>query len=771
MTQDLLDGFRLEDCEVEPALGVLDGPGGSNIVGPESMEILVYLARQQGKTVSRRELVEKVWSDEPRSDGSFDTCLTELNGALQQITAGAALIKEVPGQGWRLVGKVHPLYAESNGFSLKSFWKQLRARDVIRVSIAYWAVVWATLQSADFLFDLVPGIPEWALNFLIVTSVVCFPIVIVFAWIFRWTPDGLKLDDADAKPDTGHRLELIVAAAAAIALGLFFIGSRDSPPGNIVGDEPTSIAVLRFVNIGGDPDNSVYSDGISDEMLNLFANIEELRVPARESSWSLFDKGLDATAIADRLNVEYFVEGSVRKNGDQIRVMIQLIDATGNHIWSKPFERNRNAILDLPSSIAAEVVDELRVVLPIESASRLRKLSTEDNDAYIFYLQARDYLRRPQQAGNIALAKSLFDRALIADHRFALAYAGLCDTHLATFLRVRSQEEFQAAEAACHRASTLDAELVETRVALGNLYRHTGQFDKAEDEFRRAIELQPRLEVAHYGLARSLQGQGRLEEAERVLLYCVELEPAYWGPYSALGGFYHGQGRYADAIQPYERVTELTPENPDAYTNLGAAYYEVGSWDEAETAYQRSIELAPTVFAYQNLGTLYYFLERFDQALAMHDEAVHLAPESYRAWGKLAAAARYVDGKESVTAAAYDRAIELAEADLMVDSGRAETWAYLATYYVNVGNFEAAASAIERALKMQPESPEIHYLSAIVRVRTGNNDESLAALEMAVDKGYSLRLINSDPQFEILRGTNRFKGLVGRQENQHDQPT
>ena len=482
-------------------------------------------------------------------------------------------------------------------------------------------------------------------------------------------------------------------------------------------------------------------------------------MPARESSWSLFGKELDAPAIAERLSVDYFIEGSVRRNGDRIRVMIQLIDSEGNHRWSQPFERDRNAILDLPSSIAAEVVNELKVVLSLESADQLRNLPTRSDEAYIFYLQAREYLDRPRQEDNLALAQDLFDRALSADPRFALAHAGLCEVHLARFTRERGAEDFESAEASCHRAATLDATIADVHVALGNLYRQSGQFEKAEDEFRRAIEIRPRIEAAHYGLARSLQGQGRLVEAERTLRYCIELEPAYWGTHLALGNFMHRQGRYEEAIEPYRRVTELTPDNPDGFTNLGVAYFDAGDWESAEEAYQQALRLKPTSFVYVNLGTLYYYQGDYEQSARMHGYAVEVAPDSYRLWGKLAAATRYLADMEVQSQSAYRKAISLAESALEIDPSDSTALAYLASYFVNVGDYDAARTAIDRALELEKENPEIQYLHAIVSAVLGDEDATLAALEKAVSYGYSKRLIMFDPQFELVKGNERFRLL------------
>ncbi|MGI9271213.1 MAG: tetratricopeptide repeat protein [Woeseiaceae bacterium] len=764
MKVELLDGFRLGNYEIEPALGVVERPDGAQTVRPEVMEMLVLLASRPRILVTRDTLLEEIGGQAKISDADFEQFIQELRTALRDTSARPAYLQDRP-DGYRLIAKVRPLYAGEAKINRLNFFQEVKRRDVIRVSIAYWALTWAVLQGVDFVLGLIPEIPAWSLKFLMVLSVIGFPVAIAYAWVYRWTPSGPEIDrpgGPEAPPVARRRVDYVIVGAALIAFALFIVGSPPETSNETTIGQQTSIAVLRFVNIGDDPEVIVYSDGVSDELLNLFAKFRELRVPARESSWSLFGQNLDVPTIAARLNVENVIEGSVRRNGDQIRVLIQLIDASGNHVWSQAFERNRNAILDLPSSIAAEVVDELQVVLSLDSANELKRRPTEDEAAYIYYLQAREYLDRPRQDNNLTNAAELFGRALAADPRFALAHAGMCETHLARFVRERAQVEFESAEAECHRAMTLDSAIPDVHVAIGNLYRHSGQFEKAEDEFRRAIEIRPRSEPAHYGLARSLQGQGRLEEAERVLRFGIELEPAYWGAHLALGNFMHRQGRYEEAIEPYERVTELTPDNPDGFTNLGVAYFDAGDWENAEAAYQRSLLLNPTRVIYTNLGTLFYYQGRYEKSVEMHRYAVDIAPENFRAWGKLAAAARYVPGMEEQSTDAYQEAIALAENAVEINPGDSQALAYLAGYYINIDDEEKAREFISRALQLEYDNPEIHYFRAIVDVALGDIDDGLDALEKAVDKGYSTRLIEFDPQFESIREKERFQVLTAQ---------
>ena len=272
--------------------------------------------------------------------------------------------------------------------------------------------------------------------------------------------------------------------------------------------------------------------------------------------------------------------------------------------------------------------------------------------------------------------------------------------------------------------------------------------------------MNPYFEEANYGLAKSRQGLGDLRRAEELLRYSLELEPGYWAPYLSLGVFLHRLGRYEEAIQPFERVTELTPDNPDGWNNLGTALFDFGDWEGAEVAWSHSVEVGPTPMGYRNLGTLYYYLGRYEKAAAMHERAIELAPEDHWLWGKLAAAYRYTDGGGEASRAAYQEAIRLANRRLEVDELDAQTLAYLAAYYVNIGADARAIESASQAASLEPDNPEVWYFAGVVNARLGKNDETIADLRRAVEMGYSRRLIGADPQFAALQELGDFQDLI-----------
>ena len=369
-------------------------------------------------------------------------------------------------------------------------------------------------------------------------------------------------------------------------------------------------------------------------------------------------------------------------------------------------------------------------------------------------------MRQPSTPESLRNAKTSFESAIELDNRFSLAYAGLCETHLANYRLTRAAENFEAAELACHRALTLDGGLAEVYTALGNLYRHSGQYDDAEQEYETALEINPMLEEANFGLGRTYQAQGRLEQAEETLRRSIDLEPGFWGAHLGFGNFLHRQGRYAEAVPFYETVTELAPNYVGGFINLGSALHWLGDWDAAEIAWRRSLELEPDSMAYQNLGTLHYYQHRYDDAVKMHKKAVEIAPSDHRAWGKLAAAERYAPGQMDASLASYGRAIELVEEQLAINPDDAEDLSSLASYLANTGDLQGSRRAAERALSLAPESPNTHYFTAILEMHSGNEERALMSLAKATELGYSSRLVSEDPEFAELRQRPTFIELL-----------
>jgi TolB-like protein/Flp pilus assembly protein TadD len=528
-----------------------------------------------------------------------------------------------------------------------------------------------------------------------------------------------------------------------------------------------SIAVLPFVNMSGDSRNEYFSDGLSEEILNSLTRLKELKVAARTSSFYFKNKDVDIPTIATHLGVDHVLEGSVRRQGQQVRVTAQLIRAdTGFHVWSENYDREIENIFDIQSDIAHNVVKTLELVLSSDSGAQLERQPTTSLEAYEFYLHAQNYLRNAEDESALGNAEALFEKAIAIDVDYAEAYAGLCDTHLRGYDWLRSTELFEKAERACHRALTLDATAGFVYTALGNLYRNSGQYHKAEQSFERAIALNASAVGAYDGLAETYAAQGRLADAERNYQRAIEIQPRFWRGYIAMGNFLFTTGRSEEAIEYFLRVTEVMPDNSTAFLDLGTAYYMVGDHEKAVAAWERSGELLPSKFVYGNIGTSYFFLGRFEEAIEMYQRAIELSPDDFESWGLLGGACRFADGHSEQARQAYNKAIELAEEVLRVNPSDANVTVQLAHYYANIGESELATEFLARALELAPRDMYVSYDAAVTNVSLGETEKALAAIEQAVELGYPVEMVSQDAGLAPLVKTDRFAALLETSEDE-----
>ncbi len=746
------------------------------------MDVLVCLASRPGQMVERTTIFDEVWGPLHHSDESLTHCIGELRHAFGDQPDNPEYFQTVPKRGYRLVAAVDASAANTDfekesdqegGFLARQL-GNLRKRKVFQTVIGYPVIAWLLLQIVDVLWEylLRPlGAPEWIVPAFVVLLAVGYPIAIFAVWAVDLTPEGIEVtvDEGSETPIAGL-ITLGVGAVFATVLGLVLFFNSYEPEGQIdppedpveVTESPlaNSIAVLRFLNLHNLPAIQYLGDGLTEELIHELTNLKTLKVAARTSVWGLSALNMQVPEIAERLNVDKVLEGSVRSDGGDIRVTVQLIDRNGFHLWSEVYESEPLGILQIEKDIARQVVDELGVILSDASETRLDRKPTSDSAAYDNYLRGRERLRQPSTPESLAAAEASFATAIELDSRFSLAYAGACETYLANFRLTRDSQYFEKAEIACHRALTLDGGLAEVYTALGNLYRHFGQNEKAEQEYMTALDINPLMEEATFGLGRTYQAMGLMKKAEEVLTRTVMLEPGYWGSHMGVGNFLHRQGRFAEAVPYYEEVTRLAPDYAGGFINLGSSLYGLGEFDAAEAAWLRSLEISPYAMGFQNMGTLFYYRHRYDDAAEWFERAVESAPTDHRHWGKLAAAQRYIAGKEQASQSSYERAIELARERLAINSDDAEDLSLLAAYLVNTDAPDAAREALERALELAPDDPSTHYFAAIVAIGTGDAAAAIASLQIAVNKGYSTHLISVDPQFESLEEYAAFKSIT-----------
>jgi len=319
-----------------------------------------------------------------------------------------------------------------------SFFAELKRRNVVRVGIAYAVIGWFLAQVAEFAFENFDA-PPWVLKSFVVLLLLGLPIALFFAWAFEMTPEGVKREkDVDRSKSithtTGRKLDFIIIGALAVALAYFVwerqAGVDQTEPGAqtaVEGDTEVSIAVLPFVNMSSDKENEYFADGLSEELLNQLAQIPTLLVAGRTSSFSFKGKNDDLRAIGKALDVANVLEGSVRRQGDTVRVTAQLIRvADGFHLWSNNYDRTMDDVFAIQDDISANVAAAMKIVLDEPSRQRMQRAGVRNVEAFVEYQKGLELFAIGHSKGDLleTLREGVvnLDRAIAIVPEFAAAY-------------------------------------------------------------------------------------------------------------------------------------------------------------------------------------------------------------------------------------------------------------------------------------------------------------------------------------------------------------
>jgi len=443
-----------------------------------------------------------------------------------------------------------------------SFIKELKRRNVIRVAIAYAVATWLLVEVSVTTFPML-RLPEWTATFVTVLLMIGFPVALIFAWAYELTPEGLKKEKHVVRSEsithlTGRKFNFAIIGLLVLALVFVIVDNyvlRDEPaPVALEQTEPTvqplekSIAVLPFINMSDDPGNEYFSDGISEEVLNLLAQVPGLRVIARTSSFSFKGQNVDIATIAERLNVTHVLEGSVRKSSNTVRITAQLVNAsTSGHIWSETFDRTLEDIFDIQDEIAAEVVEQLKFTL----LAPVPKSRNTDPETYRLYLQATHILNQLDWGKN-AQAESLLRQALQLDPSFTTGW----------------RELSRALWRQVGTGPSLKEDIRRAREALGT-----------------ALEIEPNDAVSlAYSAWHVMDFDGDIVRAARLFERTFSIEPANEDVVRATLGFAMAFGRPEDVVAIGEYAIAHNPLCYSCNVNLARAYQRTGRLDEAEAA-------------------------------------------------------------------------------------------------------------------------------------------------------------------------------------------
>jgi TolB-like protein/Flp pilus assembly protein TadD len=564
---------------------------------------------------------------------------------------------------------------------MASVWEELKRRNVVRVAVAYAVVAWLLIEVASTVFPILQ-LPGWTVAFVTMLLIMGFPLALILSWAYGLTPDGMKRAKSVPLSEsitnvTGRKIDFVIIGVLILAVSFMFVDNYlaesgpfagaeidpaslvepqgvnaelSEPPTNVPEEEqqrevlPNSVAVLPLENLSPDPDNAYFAAGMHEEILNHLAKLSNLNVISRTSVVRYADSGLSIPEIADELNVETVIEGSVRYANNRVLVTVQLIDPeTDAHLWSESYNRDLSDVFAIQADIAMNVANSLQAEFSISEQERIEEQPTDSPAAYALYLKALSSLWTETAPEDL-------DRAIELDPEFAEAYA-LKAYHYAS-LTAPNEEVARVVTQSAERALELDPNLGNAYVALGLLHQSLWRGAEAEAALEQAYRLSPNDPSVLTEYARFKRYVGDYEEAVRADERAVELDPNSRLRHSQLGASYSALGEDDRAAASFRRAIELEPSNLGNHVQFAlleasrgresAALRELQIAEELD-ATNNPVRLAQMAVAYARIGRsedaerLFKAIERIAEEMPLNDA---LWANAYFAVGNYAEARR-----------------------------------------------------------------------------------------------------------------------------------
>jgi TolB-like protein/Tfp pilus assembly protein PilF len=546
-----------------------------------------------------------------------------------------------------------------------SFFQELKRRNVFKVAAAYIVVSWLVAQVLQLVFESF-GTPAWVMKTVLVLMAMGLLFALFFAWAFELTPEGLKRErDVDRSqsitPQTGKKLNYTIFFVMLLAIGYFaydnFMLRRTSvatpdqaatqttaeqPAGEASDQFDKSVAVLPFVDMSPEKDQEYFTDGLTENLLNALAQLRELKVAGRTSSFAFKNRNEDLRSIGEQLGVAHLLEGSVQKSGERVRITAQLISAgDGYHLWSETYDRTLEDIFAVQDEIADEVARAMQVaLLGADEAAAPQPASRNTADAYNDYLRGLYESKQGTMESN-ERAVSYYRRALEMDPDLAQAWAGLASS--LDFITGYADGDFTAgfeeARASALRALEIDPDLPEGHLALGGIQQsHDWDWEAAEASFNRALTLRPGDSDIRRELALLTAMRGDRDTAYAEYQRVAEQDPLDLRAQSTLANAYSVRGRYDEADSIFDDVRRKDPSRPVLRWNIGKHELRQGHYQSALDEFSREpfefLKLTGQAIAHHHL-------QQKDEAVAalqklistMGESSSYQIAEVYAQWG------------------------------------------------------------------------------------------------------------------------------------------
>jgi len=672
--------------------------------------------------------------------------------------------------------------------NFKSFFAELKRRNVYKVAVSYAVVGWLLVQAATQVFPFFE-IPNWAIRLIVLAVVIGFPIALVIAWAFELTPEGIKRTE-DVGPAVNSRAKsrawiYVAIVAALLSISLFFLGRFTASTKQNGANEvrAKSIAVLPFQNLSEDKSNAFFADGVQDQILTDLAKVSELKVISHTSARQ-YKSGMQRNLreIGQQLGVAYIVEGSVQRSRDRLRINAQLIDArTDTHVWAETYDRTAADLFAIQSELAQSIVTQLKAKLSPKQKAEIEERPTQDLVAFELYLQAKQivdsYLIAEDVRAALLKALQLLEQAIKRDENFgsAYCYAARANDLLYFFDLDPTPERILLAEAAVKAAQRLRPDSAEAHFAMADfLFRCHRDYDRALEE----------LAIARPGLPNStpffiLSGyinrrRNHWLEAERDFSTAVALDPRNPNAYNLLADTYVLQRRFPEAVQTYERVLGAGEQTPIVqFRQASAIFNGTGNSKPLRDVLAKSPEM--DVAGGQTPVRVMFALIDNDRAQA--ERVLAASPRSDfqdidfsfyypKAWFEAIIARD--NGDSARTLAAFRTAHAILAQRLVVKPEHARTIAVLAEVDAGLGQKELALQEAQHAIDLMPISKDIYdgglVLEGLAQVYTWSDehDHAIELLQKLVSMPSYINYgrLKFHPLWKPLRGDPRFEKII-----------
>jgi len=678
----------------------------------------------------------------------------------------------------------------------RSFFAELKRRNVLKVAVAYVVGGWALSQGVAQVFPVF-DVPNWLIRSIVILIIVGLPIACVLAWTFEITPQGIKRTEiADAMPAATrpkkHVWIFVVIVGGALSIGLFFLGryTAQTPRRSEAATGPTiaqkSIAVLPFDNLSRDPDNAYFAEGVQDEILTRLAKVADLKVISRASTQHFKSAPENLQDIAKQLGVAHILEGSVQKSGDVVRVNVQLIKAVNDsHLWADTFDRKLTDLFSVESEVAKAIAEQLRVHLTGREEQVIAAKPTDNPEAYDAYLRGLAYnVQTVYTPANALGAQKYLREAVRLDPKFALSWALLSIADARGYITQSLQPTValrEEARQAAETALTLQPNLGEALLAMGNYYHAClKDYDTAVRYFEQASHLLPNSSQIPALLASVARRRGQWDRSESYFNQTERLDPRNVNLLGQHAQLYIELRRFPEALRKFDQVLDIMPGDVDTLAAKAAIA-------QAEGDLPRASELLslihPPADDPQALETQVYqaILERRPAPMITQLKEVLAKPDP--ALGSITGELRFylgwaqeVAGDHTAAQESWRQARSELERFLKEEPENFSLIGNLALISMGLGDKAAAFKLIEQAMGMisiekdAVAGPIPIEILARVSARMGEPDHAIAALQKLLSIPYdgalaqnvplTPALLRLDPMFDPMRNDPRFQKLA-----------